>query len=334
MNQNKISIIVLTYDRKRLLEDCLHSLLAQTYPREMLEIVVSDDGSRDGTRKLVERMQARHGHLKYVYQPHRGIAAARNNGIVHATGAIVAIVADDYILDPTYASTIMQFFDHHPAAMVVRFKVVAAGRDMGSRISHFYFDVSVRRRLAPDPPAPAHGWRERLARAWRTPPRFEETITTHHQLEAAGAAAFRREVFASAGSFDESLQRAEDTDMTMRLRKLGIEVYYYPFQEIRHQYSPLMLDTVAKCFLTGVNRYRLYQKHALLPGHHGASRTLVSHEIQAILGALWRARQAESIPKLLCYLPFMLLFEAATGLGFFAGFVSRGSRPTLRSEKL
>lgn len=40
--------------------------------------------------------------------------------------------------------------------------------------------------------------------------------------------------------------------MTMRLRKLGIEVYYYPFQEIRHQYSPLMLDTVAKCFSTGV----------------------------------------------------------------------------------
>lgn len=133
MNQNKISIIVLTHDRKRLLEDCLHSLLAQTYPREMLEIVVSDDGSRDGTRELMERMQARHGHLKYVYQPHRGIAAARNNGIVHANGAIVAIVADDYILDSTYASTIKQFFDHHLAAMVVRFKVVAAGWDLGSR---------------------------------------------------------------------------------------------------------------------------------------------------------------------------------------------------------
>src|SRR5882672_7659927 len=119
MNQKKISIIVLTYDRKELLEDCIHSLLTQTYPREKLEIVVSDDGSRDGTRELAERMQTRHGNLKYVHQPHRGIAAARNNGIVHATGDIVAIVADDYILDPSYASTIMQFFDQHPAAMVV-----------------------------------------------------------------------------------------------------------------------------------------------------------------------------------------------------------------------
>jgi glycosyltransferase involved in cell wall biosynthesis len=332
MNQPTVSVIVLTYERKKLLEDCLHSLLAQTYPRDKLEIVVSDDGSRDGTRELVERMQATHPHLKYVHQPHRGIPAARNNGIRNATGDIVAIVADDYILNPSYVSTIVEFFDQRPEAQVVRFKIVAAGKDLGSRISHFYFDVSVRRRLEPDPPPPAEGWRARLARAWRKPPRFEETITTRHQLEAAGAAAFRREVFAAVGSFDESLQRAEDTDMTMRLRALGIAVYYYPFQQIRHQYDPLMLDTVTKCFLTGLNRCRLYQKHALLPGHRSAVRTLVSQEVGAILSALWRARQAGSIPKLLCYLPFMLLFETATGLGFFVGVVSRRSLPTARPE--
>jgi GT2 family glycosyltransferase len=330
MSPDTISIVVLTHDRKRLLRDCLHSLLAQTYPRDKIEIVVSDDGSRDGTRELVEQMQATDGRIKYAYQPHRGIAAARNHGLAHATGAVVAIVADDYILDPTYVSTIMRFFDERPAAKVVRFKMVPSRKDLGSRISHFYFDVSVRRRLTPDPPPPVHAWTDRLARVWQKTPRFEETITTRHQLEAAGAAAFRRDVFESAGRFDESLQRAEDTDMTMRLRALGIEIYYYPFHEIRHQYSPLMQDTLAKCFLTGFNRYRLYQKHGSLPGHPSPVKTLVSHEVQAVLGAFWRARQAESIPKLVCYLPFMLLFEAATGLGFLAGFVSRrpNSRPS------
>jgi len=329
MTEPTISIVVLTYDRKRLLNDCLQSLLAQTYPHDKLEIIVSDDGSRDGTHRLVGNLQARHANLKYAYQPHRGIAAARNNGIAHATGDIVAIVADDYILPRTYAATIARFFDEHPTASVVRFKVVAARRDPGSRISHFYFDVSVRRRLVPEPVAETVSWRERVALAWRKPPRFEETITTRHQLEAAGAAAFRREVFVRAGSFDESLQRAEDTDMTMRLRALGIDVYYYPFQEIRHQYHPLMLDTVTKCFLTGLNRYRLYQKHAHLPGQRGPVKTLVSHEAQAALTALWRARQAESMPKLLCYLPFMVVFEAATGAGFFVGFVSGRLRPRI-----
>jgi glycosyltransferase involved in cell wall biosynthesis len=116
MSPDTISIVVLTHDRKRLLRDCLHSLLAQTYPRDKIEIVVSDDGSRDGTRELVEQMQATDGRIKYAYQPHRGIAAARNHGLAHATGAVVAIVADDYILDPTYVSTIMRFFDKRPAA--------------------------------------------------------------------------------------------------------------------------------------------------------------------------------------------------------------------------
>lgn len=239
MTEDRISIVVLTHDRKWLLRDCLYSLLTQHYANDKIEIVVSDDGSRDGTREMVKQMQASHRRINNVYQPHRGIAAARNNGIAHATGDVVAIVADDYILDPTYASTIMQFFAERPAAQVVRFKMVAAGRDLGSRISHFYFDVSVTRRLTPDPPPPVHTWKERLARVWHKTPRFEETITTRHQLEAAGAAAFRRGVFESVGRFDESLQRAEDTDMTMRLRALGIDVYYYPFQEIRHQVQPV-----------------------------------------------------------------------------------------------
>ena len=330
MTQPTISIVVLTYERRRMLRDCLHSLLAQDYPRAKLEIVVSDDGSTDGTRALVEELQRRHSNLKYAYQPHRGIAAARNNGIANASGEIVAIVADDYILHPTYAPTIARFFDDYPAAEVVRFKVVAAGKDPGSRISHFYFDVSVRRRLAPEPPAQSFRWRDRFARAWQRPMRFEEKITTNHLLEAAGAAAFRRDVFTRAGRFDESLQRAEDTDMTMRLKALGIDVYYYPFQEIRHQYDPLMLDTFKKCFLTGLNRYRLYQKHAHLPGQRGPVPTLVIHEVQAAFTALWRARQAESTPKALCYLPFMLVFEAVAGAGFLAGFVSGHLQPASR----
>src|ERR1044071_1568610 len=105
-----ISIVVLTYNRKRLLKDCLESLLVQTYPKEKLEIVISDDGSCDGTRELVEGFQTRHGHLKYCPQAHKGIAAARNNGISHASGGVIAIVADDYILDPAYAETIATFF--------------------------------------------------------------------------------------------------------------------------------------------------------------------------------------------------------------------------------
>lgn len=313
----KISIIVLTYNRTRLLGDCLQSLLAQTYPREKLEILVSDDGSHDGTRELVERLQTQHAHLKYFYQSHKGIAGARNHGIVHATGEIVAIVADDYILDSTYATTIAGFFHRHPEAMVVRFKVIAARNDLGSQISHFYYDVSARRRLSPIADSIPRNWRERIAQVWQKVPPFEETITTQHNLEASGAAAFRHEVFARVGLFDESLQRAEDTDMTKRLRELGIAVYYYPYHHIKHQYSLFLLDTVYKCFHTGFNRYKLYQKHEFSADNgRSLAKTIVLAKIGMVLDALWRARQAESTVKVICYLPIMLLFEATNKLGF------------------
>lgn len=331
-----ISIIVLTYNRHRLLKDCLHSLLAQTYPHEKLEIVVSDDGSYDKTHELVTGLQSQYPYLRYFYQRHKGIAAARNNGIVHATGEIVAIVADDYILDATYGSTIAEFFHLHPEAMVVRFKVVAAQNNLGSQISHFYFDTSARRRLSPMMNSSPRSLKKRLGQAWQKIPTHEETITTQHDLEAAGAAAFRREVFSRVGLFDESLQRAEDMDMTLRLRKLGIPVYYNPYFHVRHQYNPFLLDTFYKCFNTGRNRYKFYQKHKLTADVElSVAGTVLQQILGGALAILWKARQGTSTAKILFYLPFMGLFEATNKLGFLWSMVSDwlGSRPRLRQHE-
>jgi glycosyltransferase involved in cell wall biosynthesis len=202
----RISIVVLTYNRTRLLKDCLDSLLSQNYPPELLEILVADDGSTDGTNEMVARLVGAHSNLRYLHQEHKGIAATRNLGVRKATGEIIAIVADDYILDPDYAGTIASFFEQNPRAMIVRFKIVASRDDLASSISHFYYDVSVRRRLAPDSDLSHRGLTDRLARLFRRIPPFEETITTQHRLEASGAAAFRRSVFDRAGLFEDIIR--------------------------------------------------------------------------------------------------------------------------------
>ena len=311
----KISIIVLTYNRKRLLKDCLNSLLSQSYAREKLEIVVVDDGSVDGTREVVIQLMSRHRHLKYVYQNHRGIPAARNNGIRNVTGDIIAIVADDYILQPTYAETVITFFRQTPGAMVIRFKIVASRSDLGSRISHFFYDMSVRRQLLQASIPTSQSWKDHVKRLLQRMPPLEEKITTRHELEAAGAAAFRREVFMRVGLFDESLQRAEDSDLTRRLRWLGIFVYYIPHHDVKHQYSPFLLDTLYKCFLSGFYRYKYYKKHSIL-GNDGVIKTIVFMKIAFVLNAFWRARQVESVGRFFFYLPFMFLFEAVNKFGF------------------
>lgn len=108
-----VSVIVLTFNRRELLRRCLESLFRQTYPAEALEIVVSDDGSTDGTGDLVRELAATRRELIYVPQPHRGIAAARNSGLRHAGGSLVAIVADDYVLREDYVETFVAFLAAH-----------------------------------------------------------------------------------------------------------------------------------------------------------------------------------------------------------------------------
>lgn len=331
-----LSIIVLTYNRKDMLRGCLDSLFSQTVPRENLEIIVVDDGSTDGTEGMMESISLSHPGLKYCRQTHKGIPATRNTGIVNASGGIIAIVADDYIMAPDYAETIIRFFQENPRAMVVRFKIIAAEEDFFSRVSHFYFDVSVRRRLSCEEILDEH-WLEKLKRRWRRLSVIEEKITTQHDLEAAGGAAFKREVFQKVGLFDESLLRAEDTDMTRRLRAEGIPVYYYPYHRIRHRYGRRsVLDTVSKCFDTGRNGWSYHKKYS--NGSVGSFRLIlwgIMGKSGTLLSAFWRARQSSSVGEFLLYLPFMFLFEISNKIGFFWGFLisKKKSSGTVKGRK-
>ncbi len=306
----ELSIVVLTYNRAGLLDDCLYSLLRQNQPPERFEVIVADDGSTDGTLDVVLRQRKSNPALRYVRHPHRGIPATRNLGIRAARAPLVAIVADDYLFEPDYADTIFRFFDEHADAGVVRFSIVASHSNFSSRLSDLYFQISVMNRLHPD------------AKAVGISPSYERQITTDHSLEAAGAAAFRRNALTQCGLFDESLQRAEDTDYTRRLRALGIRIYYNPLHEVRHQYGVGCFDTMKKSFISGYHRYWLHRKYAggaTLP--HPPGEALRGFGLQ--VSRAWRhAGHLESRWSLLFYIPGLLLFETLVKAGLAWGLLS------------
>ncbi|WP_437200772.1 glycosyltransferase family 2 protein [Planctomicrobium sp. SH664] len=93
-----VSVITPTFNRAHFLEECLHSILRQTYP--YLEAIVIDDGSTDGTRSLVEQMQQQDGRIRYVSQPNGGVSSARNTGLKHAQGEFIALLDSDDIWHP------------------------------------------------------------------------------------------------------------------------------------------------------------------------------------------------------------------------------------------
>ncbi len=123
----RISVVMATYKRPRLLARCLDALLAQTLPGDAYEIVVVDDGRTEDTRELVSdyaiRSAARGGpELRYLQsQGTRGPAGARNRGWRAARGALIAFTDDDTIPDPDWLA-------QGEAAMAVRGRVAAWGR--------------------------------------------------------------------------------------------------------------------------------------------------------------------------------------------------------------
>ena len=79
-----ISVIVPSYNVELYLERCVQSLVSQTYTD--LEIILVDDGSTDGSEKIVDEFAARDGRVIAAHQENRGESNARNTGLRIASG--------------------------------------------------------------------------------------------------------------------------------------------------------------------------------------------------------------------------------------------------------
>ncbi|MDR2431028.1 MAG: glycosyltransferase [Candidatus Margulisbacteria bacterium] len=94
-----VSIIIPTYNRLSCLQKTLASLKGQTFPD--FEVIVSDDGSTDGTAALKTKYPF---DLKIISQANSGRAAARNRGFEQAQGGIIIFIDDHIILDKNFVA--------------------------------------------------------------------------------------------------------------------------------------------------------------------------------------------------------------------------------------
>ncbi len=115
--QNKISIVVATYNRRSTLPRCLTSILQQTHGN--FEIIVVDDGSHDGTEKLFET-EFVDDRIRYIKLPdNQGASRARNHGIESVQGEFILVWDSDDELYPHALETILEIFKAHPEADIV-----------------------------------------------------------------------------------------------------------------------------------------------------------------------------------------------------------------------
>ena len=83
-NKSLVSIIVPVYKAEKYIRQCVNSLLAQTYTN--IEVILVDDGSPDNCGAICDEYAAKDTRVKVIHQQNGGVSAARQTGIMHATG--------------------------------------------------------------------------------------------------------------------------------------------------------------------------------------------------------------------------------------------------------
>ncbi len=108
-----ISVIVPVYNGEVYIEECIDSIIKQSY--KDLEIIILNDGSKDSTDSICKEFANRDGRINYIDQPNIGVSKTREKGIKIAKGEYIMFVdADDY-LDETCIETLYEAMQRHNA---------------------------------------------------------------------------------------------------------------------------------------------------------------------------------------------------------------------------
>ena len=112
MNRPKISIIVPVYQVEKYLNECVSSIVNQTY--DNLEIILVDDGSTDQCPEMCEMWAASDQRIRVIHKKNGGLSDARNKGLEIATGQLIGFVdSDDYIQQDMYEKLYQSLREYH-----------------------------------------------------------------------------------------------------------------------------------------------------------------------------------------------------------------------------
>jgi GT2 family glycosyltransferase len=199
----RISVVVCAYNAAQTIDECLTSIEALQYPDT--EVIVVDDGSTDSTGSIA----AKHTGVRIIRIPNGGLAAARNVGLRHASGEIVAYTDADVRVDPDWLTYLVQPFLNSNVVAAGGPNVVPAG------------DPWMAQCVARAPGGPTHVL-------------VDDRVAEH----VPGCnCAFRRDALLSIGGFNPIYLRAgDDVDVCWRLQAMGWRIAFAPSALVWHHH--------------------------------------------------------------------------------------------------
>jgi glycosyltransferase involved in cell wall biosynthesis len=220
-----LSVVVATFRRYDILEECLNSLRDQTVRPNQLEIIVVDNSPGKRESLAFAQRFAAVENIRWIYQERPGLSIARNRGIREARFPLIAFIDDDALAVPVWAEELVDTFDSYGE----RVTAVGGRIDLGWR-------------------TPRPDWlHSSLCKFLTTIDHGSERRLLDPGEEIAGAnMAFRKSTFDKFGLFSESLGRKgratllsnEDTQLLAAIRNAGDRVAYAPAARVEHVIDP------------------------------------------------------------------------------------------------
>jgi GT2 family glycosyltransferase len=258
-----ISVVIPTHQRRASVLRALEALTRQDLPDDVFEVVVSIDGSEDGTRQAIAAFEAPYA-LRTIYGSRRGRATACNAAIEVARGENLVILDDD--MEPGPACLRRHSLHHSPRLTTCAMGAVPIQVDATSPPVVRYVAAKFASHL------------EKLAE-----PDHDFVVRDFY----SGNASIRRDVLAKVGGFAEEfvLYGNEDIDLSLRLRDAGVTVVFDPDAVAYQHYAKGLADLARDTYEKGKTAVLLARRHP--DSFEGLQ--LARHEAHS---AIWRVLRA------------------------------------------
>jgi GT2 family glycosyltransferase len=279
------SVIVVCWNSADVLGRCLDHLFAQDYVNR--EIIVVDDGSHDDTLEVAQEASTRGVLVLVRSRRNRGCPSARNLGLRHAEGEIVAFIDADGFASPHWLSQVVEAFGDDP--------------EIGGIASTVFFDDNPLVVNGAGGMVNRQGWAADLSMNES----YERSRIASEALYPMGCGmALRRSAVQRVGPFDDRmLNYYDDVDYGTRLWRAGYSVKVAPDAWIDHGFGAAGGDSARKRLLCERHRMRVVLKHApartLRRWATWEARTLRAASpairIQKLRSVAWNACHAPSV---------------------------------------
>lgn len=211
----RCSIVIPVYNKAHLTRQCLDRILSEP-PKYPFEIIVVDDGSRDGTPNLLAGYGDR---IRVVTHPsNKGFATTCNDGAAAAAGEYLVFLNNDTIPFPGWLDVLVEYIQANPQVGIVGSKLLFPDgtiQHAGVAICQDFWPRHIYGGLSADHPA----------------------VNKARRMQAVTGACMLlpRELFLRVGGFDTVfINSYEDIDLCLRIGALGYEVHFCPQSKLIH----------------------------------------------------------------------------------------------------